>query len=117
MTQSFWLFGSRLTVVADRTATDGKYDLIDGYFPPGTQTPPHRHTRYSEQLYVLEGEFTVKTVSQDTNGTYSLIEMIVYPQTGSPPHIHSREDEPFFIQSGAQMQIFKRRSPWLPSTD
>lgn len=59
MTQSFWLFGSRLTIVADRTTTDGKYDLIEGYFPPGTQTPPHRHTRYSEQLYVLEGEFTV----------------------------------------------------------
>ena len=32
---------------------------IEGYFLPGTQTPPHRHTRYSEQLYVLEGEFTV----------------------------------------------------------
>ncbi|MDF5719687.1 MAG: cupin domain-containing protein [Rhizonema sp. PD37] len=59
MTQSFWLFGSRLTILADRTTTDGKYDLIEGYFPPGTQTPPHRHTRYSEQLYVLEGEFTV----------------------------------------------------------
>ncbi len=59
MTQSFWLFGSRLTIVADRTTTDGKYDMIEGYFPPGTQTPPHRHTRYSEQLYVLEGEFTV----------------------------------------------------------
>ncbi|MEH2092615.1 cupin [Nostoc sp. 'Peltigera membranacea cyanobiont' 213] len=59
MIQSFWLFGSRLTIVADHTTTDGKYDLIEGYFPPGTQTPPHRHTRYSEQLYVLEGEFTV----------------------------------------------------------
>jgi len=58
MTQSFWLFGSRLTIVADRTTVDGKYDLIEGYFPPSTQTPPHRHTRYSEQLYVLEGEFT-----------------------------------------------------------
>ena len=59
MTQSFWLFGSRLTIVADHTTTGGKYDLVEGYFPPGTQTPPHRHTRYSEQLYVLEGEFTV----------------------------------------------------------
>ncbi|MBR8833477.1 MAG: cupin domain-containing protein [Stigonema ocellatum SAG 48.90 = DSM 106950] len=59
MTQSFWLFGTHLTIVADRTTTDGRYDLIEGYFPPGTQTPPHRHTRYSEQLYVLEGEFTV----------------------------------------------------------
>jgi quercetin dioxygenase-like cupin family protein len=61
MTQSFWFFGSRLTIVADHTTTEGKYDLIEGYFPPGSQTPPHRHTRYSEQLYVLEGEFTVWT--------------------------------------------------------
>lgn len=59
MTQSFWLFGSRLNIIADHTTTQGKYDLIEGYFPPGSQTPPHRHTRYSEQLYVLEGEFTV----------------------------------------------------------
>ena len=51
--------GTRLTILADHTTTDGKYDLIEGYCPPGTQSPPHRHTRYSEQLYVLEGEFTV----------------------------------------------------------
>jgi quercetin dioxygenase-like cupin family protein len=49
----------QLTIIADRTTTGGQYDLIEGYFPPGAQTPLHRHTRYSEQLYVLEGEFTV----------------------------------------------------------
>ena len=59
MTQTLWLFGTRLTIVADHTTTGGQYDLIEGYFPPGTQTPLHRHTRYSEQLYVLSGEFTV----------------------------------------------------------
>jgi quercetin dioxygenase-like cupin family protein len=59
MTQTLWLLGTQVTIVADRTTTDGKYDLVEGYFPPGTQTPPHRHTRYSEQVYVLEGEFTV----------------------------------------------------------
>ncbi|AVH71092.1 cupin domain-containing protein [Nostoc sp. 'Lobaria pulmonaria (5183) cyanobiont'] len=59
MAQSLWLFGSRLNIIADHTTTAGQYDLIEGYFLPGTQTPPHRHTRYSEQLYVLEGEFTV----------------------------------------------------------
>ncbi|MBD3886510.1 cupin domain-containing protein [Phormidium tenue FACHB-886] len=59
MTQPLWFFGTHLTIVADHTTTGGKYDLIEGYFPPGTQPPPHRHTRYSEQLYVLEGEFTV----------------------------------------------------------
>ncbi len=59
MTQSFWLFGSHLNIIADHTTTNGQYDLIEGYFPPSTQTPLHRHTRYSEQLYVLEGEFTI----------------------------------------------------------
>lgn len=59
MTQPLWLFGTRLTIMADRATTGGQYDLIEGYIPPGTQTPLHRHTRYSEQLYVLEGEFTV----------------------------------------------------------
>jgi quercetin dioxygenase-like cupin family protein len=59
MTESFWLFGTYLTILADHTTTGGQYDLLEGYFPPGTQTPPHRHTRYSEQVYVLEGEFTV----------------------------------------------------------
>lgn len=59
MMQSFWFFGSYLTILADRTMTGGQYDLIEGYFPPGSQTPPHRHTRYLEQLYVLEGEFTI----------------------------------------------------------
>jgi quercetin dioxygenase-like cupin family protein len=59
MTQTLWLFGTRLTIIADHTTTGGQYDLIEGYIPPGTQTPLHRHTRYSEQLYVLEGEFTV----------------------------------------------------------
>jgi quercetin dioxygenase-like cupin family protein len=59
MTQTLWLFGTRLTILADHTTTGGQYDLIEGYFPPGAQTPLHRHTRYSEQLYVLEGEFKV----------------------------------------------------------
>ncbi len=59
MTQPLWLFGTRLTIIADHTTTGGQYDLIEGYFPPGTLTPLHRHPRYSEQLYVLEGEYTV----------------------------------------------------------
>jgi quercetin dioxygenase-like cupin family protein len=49
----------QLTIITDRTMTGGQYDLIEGYFPPSAQTLFHRYTRYSEQLYVLEGEFTV----------------------------------------------------------
>jgi len=52
-------FGSRLTIVADHTMTGGQYDLIEGYFPPGSQTPPPSPHTLLEQLYVLEGEFTV----------------------------------------------------------
>jgi hypothetical protein len=29
MSQSLWLFDSRLTMVADRTTTAGQYDLIE----------------------------------------------------------------------------------------
>jgi quercetin dioxygenase-like cupin family protein len=59
MTQSLWFLGARFNIIADATHTGGKYDLIEGYFPSGSQTPPHRHTRYSEQVYVLEGETTI----------------------------------------------------------
>ena len=59
MTQSLWFFGNRFNIIADHTTTGGQYDLLEGYFPPGSQTPLHRHTRYSEQVYVLSGEFTV----------------------------------------------------------
>jgi quercetin dioxygenase-like cupin family protein len=61
MKNAYWLFGTRLSVLADRTITGGRYDLIEGWVPPGTQGPLHRHSAYSEQLYVLDGEFTVWT--------------------------------------------------------
>jgi quercetin dioxygenase-like cupin family protein len=59
MARSFWLFGARLTVHANHEDTGGRYDLIEGSALPGNPTPLHRHNRYAEQLYVLEGEFTI----------------------------------------------------------
>ena len=59
MARSFWLFGSRFTVHANHEDTGGRYDLVEGGGPPGFQTPLHRHTRYAERFYILEGEFTV----------------------------------------------------------
>ncbi len=56
---AYWFLGNRLSVLADHTTTGGRYDLIEGRPPAGDQTPPHRHTRYSEQLFVLDGELTV----------------------------------------------------------
>ncbi|RCJ21428.1 hypothetical protein A6770_30315 [Nostoc minutum NIES-26] len=60
MTQPRWLFGSScLTILTDRTTTRGQYDLIETYFLADKRSPLHHHTRYSEHLYVLEGEFPV----------------------------------------------------------
>jgi quercetin dioxygenase-like cupin family protein len=59
MTRSYWLFGKRFTVHANHEDTAGRYDLIEACDRPGYQTPLHRHTRYAEQFYILEGEFTV----------------------------------------------------------
>jgi quercetin dioxygenase-like cupin family protein len=59
MKNSYWLFGTRLSILADPANTGGRYDLIEGWFALRTQTPPHRHNAYSEQLYVLDGEFRV----------------------------------------------------------
>jgi quercetin dioxygenase-like cupin family protein len=59
MSRSYWLFGARLTVHAGHEDTAGRYDLIEGHSLPGFRTPLHRHNRYAERVYVLEGEFTV----------------------------------------------------------
>jgi quercetin dioxygenase-like cupin family protein len=91
MTESFWLFGSYLSILADRTTTGGQYDLIEGYFPPGTQTPLYRHTRYCEQLYVLEGEVTIWTdehkVVLNTGETFLI-------PVGTPHVVAAIGDEP-----------------------
>src|SRR5260370_24971515 len=56
MRKSYWFLGHRQTIIAGAADTEGRYDLAEGWFPPGTQVPPHRHRRYSEHFYVLEGE-------------------------------------------------------------
>jgi mannose-6-phosphate isomerase-like protein (cupin superfamily) len=61
MGNSFWLFSTHLTILANQADTAGCYDLIEGTFDPGVETPVHRHKTYAEQLYVLAGEFTVRT--------------------------------------------------------
>jgi quercetin dioxygenase-like cupin family protein len=60
MRSSYWLFGTRLIVLASHADTAGRYDFLENVLPPGAQIPPHRHTRYSEQLYVVEGELTAR---------------------------------------------------------
>jgi quercetin dioxygenase-like cupin family protein len=64
MTPPYWFFETSLRVLADANQTGSEYDLIEGHFPPGTETHLHLHTRYDEMIYVLEGTFTVYTNTQ-----------------------------------------------------
>jgi quercetin dioxygenase-like cupin family protein len=57
--KSYWLAGTRLRVLAGPADTGGRYDLVEGWFPAGAKIPRHLHRRSSEQIYVLDGEFTV----------------------------------------------------------
>ena len=91
MTQSLWFFGSRLRIIADHTTTAGQYDLIEGYFPPSAQIPLHRHTRYSEQIYVLSGEFTVW--AGEKKAVLSVGESFLIP-TGTPHTVAVLSDQP-----------------------
>lgn len=61
MAQSLWLFGTQLSILADESQTESLYDLIEGTFQAGVETPLHLHKKYSEVIYVLEGELTVYT--------------------------------------------------------
>ncbi len=59
MKQTFWFFNTQLTIETEGGETDDRYDLVDGIIPPGIETPLHMHTKYSENIFVLEGEFTL----------------------------------------------------------
>ena len=61
MRNSYWLVGTRLSVLADSADTGGRYDFVEGWFPTGAQVRPHLHRRHAEQIYVLDGEFSVWT--------------------------------------------------------
>jgi mannose-6-phosphate isomerase-like protein (cupin superfamily) len=56
---SFWLFSSKLEIVGDQVRTGTDFDVVEGIFPPGTQSPVHVHAQYSETIYVVEGNLTV----------------------------------------------------------
>jgi mannose-6-phosphate isomerase-like protein (cupin superfamily) len=83
MIPPYWLFGAHLRILQDGLQTHAAYDLIEGFFPEGTQTPLHLHTKYDELIYVLEGVFSIYT----HNGMVKLSagEHILVPQ--NTPHV------------------------------
>ncbi|GLU57420.1 hypothetical protein Dfri01_68810 [Dyadobacter frigoris] len=46
-------------ILMSEKETASQYDLIEGTFPPGAQSPLHVHANYSETIIVLEGQVTI----------------------------------------------------------
>jgi len=51
--------GNLTTNLAEKKDTNGAFFLVEAMLAPGTEPPPHVHTREDELFYVLEGEFDV----------------------------------------------------------
>jgi len=56
---SKWYMGMLLTNLAESKDTDGAFFLMEATAAPGTEPPPHVHTREDELFYALEGQFDV----------------------------------------------------------
>jgi quercetin dioxygenase-like cupin family protein len=56
---SQWESGNLTTNLAEKKDTNGAFLLVEAMLAPGTEPPPHVHTREDELFYVLEGEFDV----------------------------------------------------------
>jgi quercetin dioxygenase-like cupin family protein len=56
---SQWENGNLTTNLAEKNDTNGAFFLVEAMLAPGTEPPPHVHTREDELFYVLEGEFEV----------------------------------------------------------
>jgi quercetin dioxygenase-like cupin family protein len=48
--------GTLATFLAESKDTNGRFGVFEILAKPGTEPPPHRHSREDELLYVLEGE-------------------------------------------------------------
>ena len=61
---SKWENGNLTTNLAEKKDTNGAFLLMECILAPGTEPPPHAHSREDELFYVLEGEFDVYVGAQ-----------------------------------------------------
>ena len=57
-----------LTNLTETPDTNGAFSLFEATLVPGTEPPPHVHSREDELFYVLEGEFDVYVGEEVFNG-------------------------------------------------
>ena len=65
---SKWYMGILLTNLTETPDTNGAFSLFEATLVPGTEPPPHVHSREDELFYVLEGEFDVYVGKEVFNG-------------------------------------------------
>ncbi len=56
--ETFWGFGSLITIKASAEQTGGRFSLIELLSPGGVATPLHVHREDDETFYVVDGELT-----------------------------------------------------------
>src|SRR5215471_5026334 len=66
--RSKWYMGMLLTNLAETADTNGAFSLFEATLVPGTEPPPHVHSREDELFYVLEGELDVYVGEEVFNG-------------------------------------------------
>jgi quercetin dioxygenase-like cupin family protein len=66
--RSKWYMGMLLTNLTETPDTNGAFSLFEATLVPGTEPPPHVHSREDELFYVLEGEFDVYVGEEVLNG-------------------------------------------------
>jgi quercetin dioxygenase-like cupin family protein len=54
---SRWYMGNLTTYLADRADTNGTFGFMEATLTPGSEPPPHVHSREDELFYVMEGAF------------------------------------------------------------
>jgi quercetin dioxygenase-like cupin family protein len=66
--RSKWYMGMLLTNLTETPDTNGVFSLFEATLAPGTEPPPHVHSREDELFYVIEGEFDVYVGEEVFNG-------------------------------------------------
>ena len=56
---SRWYMGILTTDLVEKKDSNGEFCLVEAILAPGTEPPPHVHSREDELFYVLEGGFDV----------------------------------------------------------
>jgi mannose-6-phosphate isomerase-like protein (cupin superfamily) len=91
-----WENGNLTTNLAEKKDTNGAFFLVEAMLAPGTEPPPHVHSREDELFYVLEGEFDVYVGEQAfkvETGECVFLPRFKPHASASPAHsVHPRRD-------------------------